>query len=180
MGRTSRAITSLTFILFLFLPWSEAKASDWKSFGNRTGWSIQYPADWKLASCRNCQDFTAPGVFVHFLPAGGSVAEGSVMVEQLKAKPENVSVDAWFRELKTSANQNPEKGEETFTVSGFPALRVRYRNVAVGIEMEETFVVSGRQTYSIGFSSEKSGVPLEQLHNYSIYMRMVRSFRIQP
>ncbi len=103
----------------------------WKLFSNRAGWSIDYPDNWKLGSCKSCLNVTAPDVFVDFFPPTDE-DDGFVMVESLRDKPSGATVDAWFTDIKQAANQNPQLAEQRFTLNGLPALRVRYRNPSDG------------------------------------------------
>jgi hypothetical protein len=45
--------------------------------------------------------------------------------------------------------------------------------------MEAVYVVAGSRTFSIGFSGDNPGTPLEMLGNYPVFMRMVQSFEVQ-
>jgi len=152
----------------------------WKVFSNRAGWSVKYPADWKIASCHSCSDPTAPDVYVDFFPPETSDS-GWVMISHLGNKPPNATLDAWFSDIKQRANQNPRISEERLTLGDLPALKVRYRNPSGGgREMEHVYVVSGSQTFSISFGGEKPGLALEQYENYPIYLEMVKSFKVKP
>ena len=154
-------------------------APRWKVFSNRAGWSIRYPAGWKIASCKNCTDPTAPDVDVDFFPPKDSDS-GSVMVEHLQDKPSGETVDAWLTEVKQTANLNPRLKEERFTLNGLPALKVRYRNDSGGgYEIEEVFVISGSQTFAVSFDGDKPGFALEAYGNYAIYVRMLETFKVK-
>lgn len=167
---------------FLFLAYSlcYGGASKWRVFSNRAGWSIKYPADWKIASCRSCSDPTAPNVFVDFLPPGDSDT-GWVMIEHLRDKPPSTSLEAWFTEVKRTANLNPQIFEQRLKLGQLAALKVRYRNSSGGgLETEDVYVVSGSRTFSISFDGERPGVALERHENYPIYLEMVESFKVKP
>jgi hypothetical protein len=151
----------------------------WNIFSNRSGWSVNYPKDWTIASCQSCPDPTAPKVFVNFYPPK-NVEGGSVTVESLGDRPSNMAVDEWLNELKKTANQNPQLKEERFTLNGLPALRVRYRNRSVGgTEIETVYVVARSKAFSIDFSAGGAGVALEESGTYSIYLKMVKTFKVK-
>jgi hypothetical protein len=155
----------------------------WKVFSNRAGWSIGYPAEWKISSCRNCKDPTAPDVFVDFFPPRRPATDGSVLVEHLASKPSGTDADAWLADISTKANLNPQYNAERLTLDGFPALKVRYRNSAAGVDMESVYVLYGLETFEIEFGSpDASGVLPDKLPNYDIYLKMLTTFRmkIQP
>jgi hypothetical protein len=155
-------IAALSLALLLSHNASGAKAKGWKHFKNRAGWNIEYPSDWKTGSCHSCPDTSAPNVFVTFLPPVDSTNGGSVMVSPLRDKPNNISLDSWFRDIEAKANLNLRIREQRFTLNGLPAARARYRNDAAGgIEMEEVYILSGSRTFSISFDSDRPGKPLD-------------------
>ena len=116
-------IASVGLALLLSLDASGANVIVWKLFENRAGRRIQYPADWKTSSCRNCSDTSAPNVFVSFLPASASANDGSVMVSPLRNKPNGTSLGVWFAEVEATANLNPRIREQRFTLNELPAAR---------------------------------------------------------
>ncbi|MCL4523653.1 MAG: hypothetical protein M1453_08515 [Acidobacteria bacterium] len=158
-----------------------AETAKWKVFSNRAGWSIGYPADWKVASCKNCPDPTDPDVYVDFFPPTDKQSdEGWVMVVHLVDKPPGMSADQWFADIKQTANLNPRINEQRLTLNDLPALKVRYRNSSGGgLEMEAVYVLSGSKTFAINFSGNKPGIALDSLRNYPIYVRMLSSFKIK-
>jgi hypothetical protein len=172
-------IAALSLALLLSSNASGAKAKGWKLFKNRAGWSIEYPSDWQTGSCHSCPDTSAPNVFVTFLPPVDSTNDGSVMVSPLQDKPNNISLDSWFADIESKANLNPRISEQRFTLNGLSALRVRYLNPVTGIEMEEVYVLSGSHTFSISLSDDRPGRKLENLRNYSVYAKMVESFKVE-
>ena len=154
-------------------------APPWKVFANRAGWSISYPADWHIASCRSCNDPKAADVFVDFFPPRKRTADGWVMVSRLANKPADTSVDAWLVQVSATANVNKRIHDEPLQVDGLPAIKVRYRQPEG--ETEEVYVVSGSNTFSVSFSADpgSAGTSLESLHNYATYVRMLQSFRVK-
>lgn len=150
-------------------------ADHWKAFSNRAGWSMSFPSGWSLASCHNCSDVKAADVFVDFFPPRHKTNEGWVMVRPLLDMPKNSTLNAFFADVSSSANQCRHLREEALELNGLPAFKVRYQT-ADGGEMEEVYVVAGSKTYSITFSDDSSHRPVEQLANYAIYLRMLNSF----
>jgi hypothetical protein len=163
-------------VLAMYAP-GRAKQT-WKIFSNRAGWSISYPADWNIGSCRSCKDPTAPDVFVNFFPPSNIDFDGWVMVEHLASKPSDSSVDSWLADTARKANLNPRLSEKGITLDGSPALKVRYRT-ATGDETEVVYVVVGLETFEIHFGGQAPGVPLEKLGNYATYLKMLGTFRGQ-
>jgi hypothetical protein len=118
------------------------------------------------------------GVFVDFFPPKNETVEGWVMVEPLADKPSNTSVDAWLAYISGRANLNPHIREKKLTLNGQPALKVRY-HTADGEEVAAVYVVAGSDTFSVTFSGEKPGAPLEEFGNFVTYLRMPETFRVR-
>jgi hypothetical protein len=176
-----QAVGFLTF-LFLILDFAtgQTDASKWKTFSNRAGWSIDYPADWKISSCHACPDPAEADVFVNFFPpTPREFDKGSLMIVPLVDKPAGKGTEEWFSEVKKTHNLNTQIKEESLTLNNLPALKVRYRNPSgLGYEMETTYVISNSKTFAISFQGGKPGSILETLGNYPIYLRMLSTFRI--
>jgi hypothetical protein len=176
------AVVSLAMMLMAIGATAQV-AQPWKTFANRGGWSVSYPAGWRIASCKSCKDPTAPGVFVDFFPPHMKTAEGWVMAEPLADRPSSESVDAWLTEVSRTNNANLQINEGTLTLNGLPALKVRYR-VGTGVEMETVYIVSGSQTFAVEFSGDltgkRLGIPLDKLGNYAIYLKIVDTFHFNP
>jgi hypothetical protein len=169
---------SVLLVVCGLLPVVLAAKPKWKTFSNRAGWSIAYPADWTIGSCRSCPDPSAPDVYVDFFPSNQEA--GPVMVQHLANQPSNVTLDQWFMEIQRTANQSPQVSEEKVSLDGLPALKVRYRNPSNGGRwLEAVYVVADRQTFSIDFSGEAGGPALEVSENYNIYLDMVKSFKVK-
>ena len=151
----------------------------WKLFSNRAGWSINYPADWKIESCKSCQDPTAPNVFVDFFPSSNTDS-GWVMVQPLADKPSGTTVDAWLTKISQTTNLNPQLAAQRLTLNDLPALKARYRNPnGGGHEMEQVYVVSSSRTFAITFDGDNPGHSLEEFGNYHIFLQMVESFKVK-
>jgi hypothetical protein len=156
---------------------NQKTASGWKTFSNRAGWSIDYPPDWRVSSCKNCSDPADPNVFVDFFPPDSD--QGWLMIDHLMDKPKSMSVDGWFKKMEQMANPNPIIHETKLTLDHVPALSVEYRNSSNGgYETNVVYVISGLQTFSISFTANKPGVRLESLRNYPIFRQMLSTFKI--
>ena len=88
------------------------------------------------------------------------------------------SVADWLNDTKRSANLNAIVSEDTISVNGLAALRVRYRNAAQRLEMEATYVVSGSRMFEISVAGEPHA-RLHDLSSYAIYQRMVATFVVE-
>lgn len=178
--RAAKAFVSLFFGACVFLSIGFAAQLDWKTFFNRAGWSMNYPAHWKIASCHTCSDPAAPDVYVDFSPPDRR-EPGTVTVEPLAQQPPTMTLDQWFADVKSSSNQNPQLAQKRFTLNGLPALRVRYRIPSgTGYEIETVYVVCRRRTFAIEFDPQRGGIPLEASGNYPSYLEMVKTFKIKP
>jgi hypothetical protein len=151
--------------------------SQWRTFTSRTGWSIEFSANWSTASCRSCPDPHAPGMYVDFFPPANQDVEGWVMVSPLTSKPKSETEDEWLKEIAAGANLNPQLNSQKTTVAGLPALRVRYRT-SDGSLMEAVYVVAERQTFSIDFNGDGLRGSLDLLPRYAIYNKMIESFSV--
>ena len=155
-------------------------APKWRLFVSRAGWSINYPAGWRLGSCNSCKDLRKPGVYVDFFSPDPQ--KGLVMVEPLADRPSDASADPWLTEVAKTANVNPHLQEQRLLVDDQPALRVRYRTSS-GQQMEAVYVVFGSKTFEIEFSgdlSEQGAVDsLETLGSYQTYLKMLATFRVR-
>jgi predicted small secreted protein len=155
------------------------EADNWGTFSNRAGWSINYPSDWRISSCRNCSDPTDPNVFVDFFPPDPD--EGWLLIDHLMDKPKNASVDDWLNEMKKAANLSPIIHEAKLTVNDLPALSVNYQNPSDGgYEIDVVYIVSDQHTFSISFNPNKPGINPETLRNYPTYLRVLSTFKVKP
>lgn len=146
----------------------------WKSFSNRAGWSMRYPADWTVGSCRACEDPSAPNVYVEFSPPG-SDAGAWVTVDHVEDRPADQTPEAWLRKLaRTGA---AVVAERWLTLDSLPALEVRYR-AQDSSEFVTTYVVAGTQTFSIELANARPGA-VERVPRWATYRRMLSSFRVR-
>jgi|SRR5580658_961 hypothetical protein len=159
---------------------AHAENPKWKTFSNRAGWRIKYPVDWKIANCKSCKDPSAPDVSVDFLPPADRDS-GWVIIEHLADKPPGTDLAAWFTQIKRTANLNDGLTEQSLTLNGRRALKVRYRDLQAHTpEVETVYLVSGSQTFAIEFGGDRPGLPLEKVGNYHTFLQMVDSFAVRP
>lgn len=143
-------------------------SSNWKSFSSRAGWSIKYPGEMKVGSCRQCEDPTDPTALVTFAsPQFG----GSIMVERLADKPAGRSVDSWLHEVSRNTVAGRRANEEWIYLDGVPALRVENRDDRNSLESENLYVVSGLKTFAI--RAADSG----QAQFHRVFRQMLSTFR---
>jgi hypothetical protein len=182
MRKYHRASAGITLML-VGLNLCAQTPSAWKLFKSRGGWSISYPKQWRVSSCRSCKDPTAPGVFVDFFPPTMKTDEGWVMVEPLRDRPSRTAEDDWLSNISKTANVNAQISKEKMRVDRFPALKVRYRTKD-GDEMESVYVAARSRTLVVDFNADQSGnrpgAPLETLPNYQSYRQMLDTLRITP
>ena len=137
----------------------------WKTFVNKAGWSIKYPATWQVSSCRSCPDPTDPNVFVSFYnPSTKEV----IMIERLVDKPDNQTLEAWLDDIQRTTNLNAAISEQWITVGGKRALKVINRN-RDSTTSENIYVVHGAKTFAI-----RTG---RNTPSYAIYLRILSTFR---
>jgi hypothetical protein len=179
-----RHLWATAMLILLGLCMSAQPRSEWKLFKSRGGWSISYPKQWEISSCRSCKDPTAPGVFVDFFPPGMRTDEGWVMVGPLQDKPSGMTTDDdWLGKISKTNNVNKQIAEEKVRLNRIPALKVRYRTENRE-EMESVYLAVGSRTFVVNFTSDlsanRSGVPLESFPNYRCYLKMLDTLRVTP
>ena len=144
----------------------------WKTFTNRAGWSIQYPANWTVGSCHSCSDPAEGNVFVTFWdPARPG---DSVMIEHLASKPADKSSSQWLQELKR--NPNAQTAEEALVIDGMPALKVRYKH-PTGREFEMVYVVRNSDTFEITIHDDNDAERIQDMSIYPIYQHVLSTFK---
>jgi|GEM_PF-7068072 len=149
----------------------------WKTFENRRGWSISYPSDWRISSCRACSDPTDPDVFAEFT----SPSWETVMILPIfEPKAASESIDSWLSNLGKNG-PGPDYFfkrilYERWTLNGMPALHERYRDLDQ-MELDENYILTACGTFKIGFSIIKPG-KIQYSPNYHSYLHMLHSFTI--
>jgi hypothetical protein len=144
----------------------------WKTFTNRAGWSIQYPANWTVGSCHSCSDPAEGNVFVTFWdPARPG---DSVMIEHLAPKPADKTAMQWLQEMKR--NPNAQTTEEALVIDGMPALKVRYKH-PTGREFEMVYVVRNSDTFEITIHDDNDAERIQDMSIYPIYQHMLSTFK---
>jgi len=165
---------ALTGCAFLAVAWNvhgqtaSVEAPDvsrWKTFTNRAGWSIKYPRDWQVSSCRSCTDPTDPNVFVSLY---NTTTKQVIMIEPLIDKPADQSVEQWLNATQATTNVNPRVNEEWISLDGSRALKVINSN-RDSTESENIYVVHGSKTFAI---RADRNVP-----SYQLYRQMLSTFR---
>jgi len=149
-----------------------AQKPAFKTFTNRAGWSIQYPANWKVGSCHSCLDPAEGSVFVTF--RNPDRPENFVMIEHLASKPAGETVEHWLE--KMSQNPNPRMSQERLLIDGMPALKVRSRS-SVGRAFETVFIIRNSDTFSIEIVDDKAGERIQAMSIYPIYQHMLSTFK---
>jgi hypothetical protein len=139
----------------------------WLTFTNRAGWSIQYSPSWQIGSCNNCTDPTAPNVFVSFFDP---LTNGMVMIQRLRDKPVNQSVDLWLNEVKQIAVANPRISEQWISLDGKRALKVITRNPD-STESENVYAAVGSKTFFL------QAAPAGNARFYQVYKQMLATFK---
>jgi hypothetical protein len=164
-----RSFLLVNFVAFsLTCPVRAADAPNgWMTFTNRAGWSIRYPPGWELGSCNSCADPTDANVFVSFFDPS---TNGILMIQHLKDKPSNQSVETWLNHVKQVAVANPRISEEWISLEGTRALKVKTRDPDA-TESENIYAVDGARTFFLQAS------PIGNMAFYQLYKQMLSTFR---
>jgi hypothetical protein len=144
--------------------------SRWKTFASRAGWSIRYPPDWRISSCRQCTDPTGPGVFVFFSTASGEV---HVMLDPLADKSAKRSTRQWLNQVQRATVLNPVLSKRWMFIDGVPALKV-VNGTSDSDRTENIYLAHGAKTLAIRFS-DIGDAPMR-----SICQQMLSTFRLSP
>ena len=160
-------IVLFTTLTYSATPVDDSDISRWKAFSSKAGWSIKYPASWKVGSCRQCPDPTDSDVFVTFLDP--STME-SIMIEHLIDKRAEQTAEQWLTAVKRTTNLNPSVSEEWIFVDGEHALKVKNKNPDSG-ESENIYLCNGSKTFAIRASN------IRNVSFYTRYQQMVSLFR---
>src|SRR5581483_10520244 len=148
MRKDKRRVQSFLPVSFIALsltcPVVAADASKgWMTFTSRAGWSIKYPPGWQVGSCNSCLDPSDPNVFVTFFDPS---TNGMLMIQHLKDKPADQSVEAWLNDVKQVVVANPRMSEQWISLDGVRALKVKTRNPD-STESENIYAVDGSRTF---------------------------------
>jgi hypothetical protein len=154
--------------MFVAAAFSLLAQEDWKSFSNRAGWSIRYPANLQISSCRSCDDLTDPRVFVFF---SDRAVKRWVRIEHLIDKPTQAVADEWLKDVSRTTVLVPAVSEEWITLGGERALRVR--NGSRESASENVYVVHEGKTFAIRASSP------DDLQFKNTWLGMLSSFRFR-
>lgn len=171
--RTERRMSYrfLVYLVALAAQWSAPGAqfnnsqdsAKWLTFGSKSGWSIKYPANLKVGSCRQCRDATAPDVFVVFTDPS---TNDSMMIEPLRDKPSDLSIGDWLQDLSKTTIANASVSDQWTFIDGRPALKT----VNKGANSNETsnfYLVNGPKTFAIRISNA----------NNALFQQVLSTFR---
>jgi hypothetical protein len=120
--------------------------STWVTFSSRGGWHIKYPRDLQISSCRQCEDPTAPDVYVAFSRSNHVLA----MVEPLADTPSGESTRQWLNEVARDTILSPVLKEQWTSVDNEPALIV-INGASDSDQAENIYVARGGKTFAIRF-----------------------------
>lgn len=121
--------------------------SGWSTFASRGGWSIRYPSNLHISSCRQCEDPTAPEVPVAFSEPSGQII---VMVESLADKTAGLSSRKWLTEIAHDTVLSPPLSEQWTFVDGAQALTA-INGASGSLQTENIYVAHGLKTFAIRF-----------------------------
>jgi hypothetical protein len=141
-------VVSVSVISFAQAPVGEGgDASKWATFANRGGWSIRYPPDLRVSSCRQCEDPTDPNVPVAFSRSSGEVV---AMIEPLADKRAGQNTRQWLAEVEHDTVLIPVLSEQWTFIDGAPAL-VATNGASSSEQTENIYIARGLKTLAIRF-----------------------------
>ena len=140
--------------------------SGWKTFAESDDWTIKYPHDWRVSTCRHCFGSTEPYAFVTF---HDSSASELIVIERLVDRPAGQTVDHWLNEVEEKTVSSPRVREDWMSLHGIRALKVRNRNADSG-ESENIYILNGVKTFLLRASD------IQNPKFYRQYQQMVATF----
>jgi hypothetical protein len=121
--------------------------SRWTAFASRAGWTIRYPPDLHISSCRQCEDPTDPDVAVAFSRFSGQII---VMIEPLADKGVGLSTSQWLNEVGHDTVLSPVFSEQSTFIDGVPALIV-VNGRSDSEKTENIYISHGAKTFAVRF-----------------------------
>lgn len=140
--------------------------SRWKTFASRAGWSIKYQPDWRVSSCRQCEDPADPSVFVAFSASG----EVYVVIEPLADKSAARNTQQWLDEVQHDTVLSPVVKKQWMFIDGVPALKV-VNGASDSDRTENVYIAHGTKTLAVRFSN------IHDSRTRSICQQMLSTFR---
>jgi hypothetical protein len=119
----------------------------WATFTSRGGWSIRYPPNLHVSSCRQCEDATDPDVIVALSRSSGEVV---VMIEPLADKRLARNTRQWLSEVAHETVLSPVASEQWIFIDGALALTVT-NGASASDKTENIYIVHGVKSFAIHF-----------------------------
>jgi hypothetical protein len=119
----------------------------WTTFTSRGGWSVRYPPNLHVSSCRQCEDATDPDVMVAFSRSSGEVL---VMIEPLADKRPARNTRQWLSEVAHETVLSPVVSEQWTFIDGALALTVT-NGASASDKTDNIYIVHGVKTFAIHF-----------------------------
>jgi hypothetical protein len=139
--------------------------SKWKKFASRSGWTIRYPSNWRIRSCKGCLDPTERGVFVDIYdPSRNEI----IFIESFLRRPLNETNDDWLVDLSHKSVLNPRVGEAWVDFNGMRALSVINANTD-STESQNIYVTNGVVAVAIRINRAMTSKP--------VYQRVLSTFK---
>jgi hypothetical protein len=141
--------------------------SRWTAFASRAGWTIRYPPDLHISSCRQCEDPTDPDVAVAFSTSSGQII---VMIEPLADKGAGLSTSQWLSEVGHDTVLSPILSEQSTFIDGALSLIV-VNGKADSEKTENIYISHGARTFAVRFPH------IQDASIRSICRQMLSTFR---
>jgi hypothetical protein len=140
--------------------------SGWKTFEDSAGWTIKYPPDWQVSSCRKCSGPIDRYQFVTFHDP--SISE-LIVIESLGDKPADQSIENWVNDVKRKMVLTPQLNQEWIVLHGLRVLKVRNRNPDSS-ESENVYIINNSKTFLIRASD------IRNRRFYRVYQQILSTF----
>ena len=142
-------------------------APDWRKFTSRAGWTLEYPSDLTISSCRQCTDPTDPNVFVAFSRRSGEVI---ALIEPLADKIVSQSSRQWLSDVARDTILSPILSKEWVSTPGALELVV-VNGDSKSDKSENVYILHGVKTLAVRIPH------VQDIGVRSISKRMLSTFK---
>lgn len=151
----------------------------WQMYVNtKYKYSISYPFEYKLGSCRNCFDLSTAD-FITLDPSQQN-RYGRIMISRLRDRKEEETLEEYLDNISgVDANPIVLGSKKRYRLNGYEVLATVTSNY--GYESKNVFVTNGNNVIHSSFSgvasSSNKGLSLEDYDNIDVFDKMLLTFK---
>lgn len=154
-------------------------SASWKMYTNtKYGYSINYPSEYRIGSCRVCFDLSTADFITLDPPQKDGY--GGIMISHLRDRKSGESLEEYLEDISgVDANPVVQGSKNRFKLNGYEALVTVTKNY--GYENKNVFVTNGGSVIHFRFSGVTSpsnkGISLADYKNLDIFNKILSTFR---